>query len=90
MSPGSAGLATVVADLAKRLPPEHLAAWAQVLRSVGDAVPTAEGSKIEAKLIEAKSGFVLGGLADRLMTAWQESDPPVSGLESRWLWSLLR
>jgi cardiolipin synthase C len=79
MSPDSAGLAPVIADLARRLPPEHLAAWMQVLRSMGDADSAVEGRNIEAKLIEAKSGFVLGGIADRLMTAWQAADPPVSG-----------
>lgn len=71
-------LASVVADLAGRLPPGHVTAWARVLRSVpsGRAVSI---PALEARLIEARPGFAMAGAAARLIAAWQAADPPVSG-----------
>ena len=58
---GSAGdLATVIADLAERLPAGHLAAWARVLRAIpADDLP-ANVRALEARLIDARPGVALG------------------------------
>jgi putative cardiolipin synthase len=71
-------LASVIADLAGRLPSGHVIAWARVLRSVpsGRAVST---PALEARLIEARPGFAMAGAAARLIAAWQAAEPPVSG-----------
>ena len=71
-------LASVVADIAGRLPPGHVTAWARVLRPVpsGRAVST---PALEARLLEARPGFAMAGPAARLIAAWQAADPPVSG-----------
>jgi putative cardiolipin synthase len=76
----SGDLATVVADLAGRLPPGHVTAWATVLRSLPDADPVADGKLIQAKLIDARPGFAIGSTAARLVSAWQASNPSASGV----------
>ena len=76
-SPGPE-LTAVIAELAGRLPPGHVAAWAHVLRSVPqDAEDRHEADR--ARLIEAKPGFALSALAGRLMAAWRTADPPQPG-----------
>jgi phosphatidylserine/phosphatidylglycerophosphate/cardiolipin synthase-like enzyme len=73
------GLREVVASLAVRLPSEHVAAWAQVLRSVTAATVTTQSKQLEARLIGAKPGFALGGAAERLVAAWRSADPVPPG-----------
>lgn len=67
-------LAAVIAELAEQLPPGHVAAWANVLRSKAVA-----DTAICAKLVDVRPGFALGSSAARLVSAWQAADPLVSG-----------
>jgi cardiolipin synthase C len=71
-------LASVVAELAERLPPDHVTAWARVLRAVPSGLAVSIPA-LEARLIEARPGFAMSGVAERLIAAWQAADPPVSG-----------
>jgi phosphatidylserine/phosphatidylglycerophosphate/cardiolipin synthase-like enzyme len=43
------------------------------------ATVTAQSRQVEARLIEAKPGFALGGAAERLVAAWRSTDPVPSG-----------
>jgi cardiolipin synthase C len=70
----SEGLAAVIASLAEQLPVGHVAAWAQVLRSVSAGTVVSQGKQVEAQLIDAKPGFALAGAAARLVTAWRAMD----------------
>jgi putative cardiolipin synthase len=74
MSEPRRDLASALAVLARRLPPAHVAAWARVLRDT-----PVVGAGVEARLIEAKSGFAIGGSAALLVDAWRRSRPPLSG-----------
>ena len=71
-------LASVVADIAGRLPAGHVTAWAAVLRSVPSG-RTVSIPALEARLIEARPGFAMAGAVSRLIAAWQAADPPASG-----------
>jgi cardiolipin synthase C len=79
MTSSGPDLAAVIAELAGRLPHGHVAAWARVLRSVTQQEAVTHSKLIEARLIEAKSGFALSALASRLMAAWRAVDPPQPG-----------
>ena len=79
MTSSGPDLAAVIAELAGQLPPGHVAAWARVLRSVTQQDAATQTKLIEARLIEAKSGFVLGALTARLISAWRAADPPQPG-----------
>jgi len=68
-----------IASLTARLPAEHATAWARVLRSVTAATATIQSKQVEARLIEARPGFALGGAAERLMAAWRSEDPVPHG-----------
>lgn len=61
-------LAAVVADVAGRLPPDHLAAWCRVVR--GAAAPS---RAVEVALLEARPGYALAGTAGRLVDAWRRA-----------------
>ena len=61
------------------LPRGHVEAWARALRSMEQMHPAVHGKLIEAKLIEAKSGFAIGSSAARLVAAWRAASPPLSG-----------
>jgi putative cardiolipin synthase len=76
-SPGD--LASVIAELAGRLPPGHVTAWSRILRSIpsGRALGT---PALEARLIESRPGFAMSATAARLIAAWQSADPPVPGV----------
>jgi putative cardiolipin synthase len=79
VSASGAGLSSVIAELAGRLPAGHIAAWARVLRpiqAIGAATPA---ELVEARLIEAKPGFAIGNAAARLVAAWEAADPPPPG-----------
>ena len=76
-SPG--GLAAVIASLTEQLPPGHVAAWAQVLRSVPVDTVSSHGKQVEAWLIDARPGFALAGAAGRLVAAWRAAEPAPSG-----------
>jgi len=79
MSGPAGDLAAVIAELAERLPAGHLAAWARVLRTIpADDLP-ASARALEAALIDARPGVALGGVAGRLIVAWQTAVPPLSG-----------
>jgi cardiolipin synthase C len=67
-------LAGTLATLARRLPPAHVTAWARILRETPVAA-----ADVQARLIEAKSGFAIGGAAALLVEAWRAADPPLSG-----------
>ena len=67
-------LAAIIAELAERLPPGHIAAWTQVLHS-----EAAADASLCAKLVDARPGFAMGSAAMELVGAWQSADPPVSG-----------
>ena len=56
MTSSGPDLTAVIAELAGRLPPGHVAAWARVLRSVTQQEAVTHSKLIEARLIEAKSG----------------------------------
>jgi phosphatidylserine/phosphatidylglycerophosphate/cardiolipin synthase-like enzyme len=79
MTGASGDLAAVIADLAERMPPGHLAAWARVLRTVPAQDLVMDGRLLEARLIEARPGVALGGAAARLIAAWQAADPALPG-----------
>jgi putative cardiolipin synthase len=79
MSTPGPDLTAVIAELAGRLPPGHVATWARVLRSVPQLDATTHAKLIEARLIEAKSGFAIGVLAARLVAAWRAVNPPLAG-----------
>jgi putative cardiolipin synthase len=79
MSASGPELTSVVAELARRLPRGHVAAWARVLRSVPDLDAGTHAELIEARLIEAKPGVAIGGLAAHLMAAWRVADPKLPG-----------
>ena len=79
MTSSGPDLTAVIAELAGRLPPGHVAAWARVLRSVTQQDAATQTKLIEARLIEAKSGFALSALTARLMAAWRAADPPQPG-----------
>ena len=72
-------LAGVIAELAERLPPGHVKAWAQILRPIPAGDLAVHGHSLEARLIEAKPGFALGGKAARLIAVWQQAEPWLSG-----------
>jgi putative cardiolipin synthase len=72
-------LSTVIAELAERLPADHVVAWTRVLRSVLAGHLATHARAVEARLIEARPGFALGGTVARLIAAWQAVDPPLSG-----------
>jgi putative cardiolipin synthase len=74
MSEPRRDLVGTLATLARRLPPAHIAAWARVLREADIADPD-----IQARLIEAKPGFAIGGAAALLVDAWRSADPPLLG-----------
>ena len=67
-------LPDVIAELARVLPAAHVTAWAHVLR--GCAGP---GPQTQARLLEARPGYVLGGATARLVDAWAASDPELPG-----------
>src|SRR5258708_11468177 len=79
MSTPGPGLAAVIAELAERLPPGHVDAWARVLRTAPDLDATVYRRLAEGGLIEAGPGVAGGSSAARLMAAWQAAIPPVSG-----------
>jgi cardiolipin synthase C len=79
MTSSGPDLAAVIAELAGRLPPGHVAAWAQVLRSVPQLDVRTDTKLTEARLIEARPGFAIAGIATRLMAAWRTADPPLPG-----------
>jgi phosphatidylserine/phosphatidylglycerophosphate/cardiolipin synthase-like enzyme len=68
-----------IASLTARLPAEHATAWARVLRSVTATTVTTQSKQVEARLIDAKPGFALGGAAERLVAAWRSADPVPPG-----------
>jgi phosphatidylserine/phosphatidylglycerophosphate/cardiolipin synthase-like enzyme len=74
MSQTRCSLAGTIAVLARRLPPEHVAAWARVLRESDIA-----GPDLQARLIEAKSGFAIGGMAALLVDAWRAAGSQLTG-----------
>jgi phosphatidylserine/phosphatidylglycerophosphate/cardiolipin synthase-like enzyme len=74
MSEPRRDLAGALAVLARRLPPAHVAAWARVLRDT----PVLDAG-VEARLIDAKSGFAIGGSAALLVDAWRAADPRLPG-----------
>jgi len=67
-------LAGTLAALARRLPAAHVAAWPRVLRDT-----PVVGPDTQARLIESKSGFAIGGAAALLVDAWRSADPPLLG-----------
>ena len=67
-------LADVLAELAARLPPGHLAAWIRLLQET----PMPD-SGIQARLIDAKPGYAIGAKAALLTDAWQVADPRPPG-----------
>lgn len=71
---GVTQLAAVIADLAGELPPAHLVAWLRVLRNTA-----AVGPGTQARLIEAKPGYAIGGKAAALVQAWRAAGTPLSG-----------
>jgi phosphatidylserine/phosphatidylglycerophosphate/cardiolipin synthase-like enzyme len=75
----SGDLATVIADLAERIPAGHMASWARVLRTIPAEDLVIDGRLLEARLIEARPGVALGGAAARLIAAWQATAPPPPG-----------
>jgi cardiolipin synthase C len=75
-SPGES-LPDVIADLARTLPAEHVAAWVQVLRS--PACAAGPGPATQARLIEARPGFARAGAVMRLNEAWRACTPVPSG-----------
>lgn len=79
MTRPSGDLAVVIAELAGRLPPGHVAAWARVLRAVRAKDLDKDGHALEARLIEARPGVALGGAAARLIATWQAAEPPLPG-----------
>jgi cardiolipin synthase C len=80
-APGAdGGLTVVIASVTERLPAEHVAAWAQLLRTVTAEAVVAQAKEVEAWLIDAKPGFALGGAAARLVAAWRAADPVPSGM----------
>jgi putative cardiolipin synthase len=79
MSSGGIDLAAVIAELAERLPPGHVGAWARVLRTEPSADARTYGKLVEARLIEARPGMAIGSAAARLVGAWEAASPPVSG-----------
>ena len=87
MTSSGPDLAAVIAELAGQLPPGHVAAWARVLRSVTQQDAATQTKLIEARLIEAKSGFVLGALTARLISAWRAADPPQPGAAIALAWT---
>jgi putative cardiolipin synthase len=79
-APGAdGGLAAAIATVAERLPAGHVAVWAQLLRTVPAPAVAARAKEVEARLIDAKPGFALGGVAARLVAAWRAADPVPSG-----------
>lgn len=79
MSGPGQDLAAELADIAAMLPSGHLEAWARVLRLQPDAGGVSASRSIEALLIEAKPGFAIAGLADRLVSASHATDPSLPG-----------
>jgi cardiolipin synthase C len=79
MTSSGPDLTAVIAELAGRLPADHVAAWARVLQSVTQEEVARQPKMIEARLIEAKSGFALSASAARLMAAWRVANPPQPG-----------
>jgi cardiolipin synthase C len=71
---GTARLAAVIADLSGELPPAHLAAWLRVLRQTGAVSP-----ETQARLIDAKPGYAIGGKAAALVHAWRTADRSLHG-----------
>jgi putative cardiolipin synthase len=71
---GAAQFATVIVDLAGELPPAHLGAWLRVLRGT-----LVLGPDTQARLINAKPGYALGGKAAALVHAWRAADPSLPG-----------
>lgn len=67
-------LVGTVAWLARRLPAEHVHAWAGVL----DACPAPEAG-LGARLIDAAPGYAVGPLASALTSAWQAAEPRPTG-----------
>src|SRR5260370_16092449 len=74
MATAAKSLAETIAELAERLRPGHVAAWAQVLRS-----EPAVNAGTCAKLVEARPGFAMGSAAAQLVDAWQPINPQLSG-----------
>jgi putative cardiolipin synthase len=72
-------LPVVIASLTERLPAGHVTAWARTVRTVTADTVVARAREIEARLIDAKPGFALGGVAARLVDAWCAADPVPSG-----------
>ena len=79
MAKPSDDLPAVVAELSERLPAGHLAAWARILRTVQAEDLAADGNVLEARLIEARPGVALGGMAAKLIAAWQTADAYLPG-----------
>jgi cardiolipin synthase C len=73
------GLPAVIASVTALLPAGHVAAWARVLRSVTAEAVVSQNKQVEARLIEAKPGFALGGAAERLLVTWRSANPVPSG-----------
>lgn len=78
-SGAASGLPAAIASVTERLPDAHVAAWAQVLRKVTAEAVVVRPKEVEARLIDAKPGFALGGVAARLVAAWQAAEPVPSG-----------
>jgi phosphatidylserine/phosphatidylglycerophosphate/cardiolipin synthase-like enzyme len=72
-------LPAAVASVIERLPAGHVSAWTQVLRTVTAEAAVVQPEAVAAQLINAKSGFALGGVAARLVAAWRTADPVPSG-----------
>jgi cardiolipin synthase C len=72
--PVPAVLADVLAKLAARLPPDHLAAWIRLLRET-----PGPDAGIQARLIDAKPGYAIGAKAAMLAEAWLAADPHPPG-----------
>jgi len=67
----SGDLASVIAELADRLPTGHITSWARILRSVPASGLGVHAIALEARLIDARPGITMGGAAARLIAAWQ-------------------
>ncbi|AXH93798.1 DISARM system phospholipase D-like protein DrmC [Micromonospora aurantiaca] len=66
--------AEVIADIAAGLPPDHITAWAGVLRQA-----VASDSTVVTALIDARAGFSIAAPAERLASAWRHEAPDLPG-----------
>ena len=67
-------LTEVIAELGAQLPAAHLAAWVRILRDT----PT-PGPDLQARLIEAQSGYAISAKAAMLARAWRDAGSSVPG-----------